>query len=322
MDYLNEYLFFGKGKKNDLSVRYARKIKVLSDRNIFNTMCNDYCNVHKWKYTGDGRVDTTVIERTIMYDGFACVTKYQGYDYVFRALPINHMSFYGYPNSVQLLDFSGRKYGTRIVYQPSDVTQLGDCVLIYANINRTKPMQTIVFFHERLSAINTQIQACLNSILGTTIIATEDEQQRAVENMLQKAKLGVPVVIKATGYGNFTTSVMNVPDKAETLKTLYEAYDKTYSDYLQAIGVSSNNEINKKSGVTPTEITADRHIVGIRLNDGEESRQIAVNQMQEIGITGFEVDNYSIPIIEGANILEGDDEDVVVSSSLQTEDTE
>lgn len=297
-DYLNEFLFFaGRTNRRANSYRQALAIKKRGDALLFNQLCNEWAGRFKWEYEpADEKqtIATELIELTILTAGMCAIFPYsqkQGsYEEASfrngRPAQVGNLSFYGYPSTVEITSYNGDNVGRFMPVQDEDPTSIANCVLIYDNATRWSPIQTIMFYVDRLSVINTSINACIRNILGTEIINCTQEQAKTIIKQREAGAVGVPYLISYDEYqGKTNVDLLTSSGASDELKTLFEAFDKTHADFLQSIGVRANNEIDKKSGVTPIEIVENRQNVDLILNQCYESRLRAIRQAERIGIT-------------------------------------
>lgn len=311
-DYLNEYLFLFRGVKGrNGTVRQAQQLKRRGDYYIFNKLCSDWCSRIKWKYNpvdGKNTIATELIEKTILFNNACGIIKYKENfktpNGIFtdeswrnvRPSGFNNQSFYGYTSTFTGTAYNGQQIGTFIPVQQQETSAIANSILIYDNLNGWSPLSIIFRYAEILSGINTAINACLKNITGMTVITCTPEQSEMIVKQRQAAEMGVPYVLE---YIDDTTvgpepKLMKTPGTNEELKTLYEAYDKTYHDFLQTIGIRVNNEMDRHSGITPMEIVENRMNVDIVLNDALDTRKQAIELGKRIGLEGLEptLDNF------------------------------
>lgn len=301
-DYLNEFLLFSRGKRGSV-YRQARALKARGDAYIFNQLCSEWSSRFKWTFEpedGKKTIATELIEQTILFNSAVAFAKYTNSSGAFsettwrnfRPSGMDNRSFYGYPNRCTLSNYAGevmpRQY---IPVQPQDTSAIADCAIVYDNYKRQNPMLTIIYYAERLSTINASINACIRNILGTTIISCSPEQADSILKQREAAAMGIPYILK---YNSDTIAsddprLMSTPGATEALKTLFSSFDKVHADFLQSIGVRVNNEIDKKSGVTPIEIVENRQNVDINLNDALNARKIGISHCERIGLRGLSV---------------------------------
>lgn len=306
-DYLNEILFlYGRNRRNN-TYKQAMMLKKRGDAYIFNFLCSEWISRFRWNYEpDDGRktIATELIEKTILFGtvcGFAKFIQTNG-SYTdeswrnFRVTGMDNLSFYGYPNRCTLTDYSGRITGTYIPVQEQEADGIANCALIYDNFNGWTPLWTIFYYVDRLSVINASINACVRNILGTSIITCTKEQAREVEKQREASSIGIPYLVR---YDDIDVrppkpEMITTPGAAEELKTLYEAWDKTHHDYLQAIGIRVDNKMDKKAGLTPLEIVENRMNVDLILNSCFEARKKGIELAKRVGLTGLSVslDNF------------------------------
>lgn len=300
MDYLQEFLTYNRRiKRRDNSHRDALKLKNMGDSYIFNYLCSVFVNRIKWKYDnpeGNNTIATELIERQILFDGNACFHKLKIENAEawlnFNASIINNYSFYNYPSSVQIFDFVGRPYGIHVPISKFDIKPFGDCVMIWDNALRTSPIMNVLYYANRLSYINSQINAAITNLRGTQIVACTEEQKEQAVKTYKMGNDGMPIVFityHPDDINSFKPILLSSPEIPDVLKTLYEIWDKTMADYLNSIGIRCNNEINKKSGVTPLEITENRQNTDIILNAAIESRLEGIELAKRIGLEGLSV---------------------------------
>lgn len=303
-DYLNEFLLItGRTNRRNGTYKKAMEIKRRGDSYIFNLLCEEWISRFKWK-SEEKTIATELIEKTILLDGMVGLAKLvqKNGPYIeetwrnFKVTGLDNQSFYGYTNRCTLTDYVGRTIGQYIPVQDQDLSDTANCVIIYDNVMGWTPILTILYYAERLSMINSSINGCIQNILGTTIITCEPEQARDIERQRAAASVGVPYVLKRhDGEINPTPmELMSTSGASDELKTLFEAFDKVHADYLQSIGIRANNEMNKKSGVTPMEIIENRQNVDIVLNASYEMRKKGIEQCKRIGLEGLSVsvDNF------------------------------
>lgn len=307
-DYLNECIaFWGRSNRRDATYKQAQLIKKRGDAYLFNFLCTEFTSRFRWKYEpADGRrtIATELIERTILFGGacaFARVNKTNG-SYTddswrnFRVAGMDNLSFYGYPNKCTLTDYAGRTYGERIPVQEQEYDTFANCGLIYDNFTGWSPLWTIFYYVDRLSVINTSIEACVRNILGTSVITCTREQARAIEKQRTAAAVGVPYIIHfdEDDLKPPAAAIMSTNGASDELRTLYQSFDKTHHDFLQSIGIRVNSEIDKQTGVTPMEIIENRMNVDLILNDAFETRKKGIELAKRIGLEGLSVslDNF------------------------------
>lgn len=300
MDYLNEFLLFcrkGGGRRDDrldaLTLKRRGFIKV------FNDLCSEYTSRFKWE-SKEKTIDTELIEQTILFDGGCGFTEieFSNRDYSrkqwmnVRILNTNDMSFYRRTKTCEVMDYSGVNYGTRLPSLREDPdSDLANCAIITGKRSQVSDIQNLMWYAKKLGNIEMRINACIRNIRGTSIITCSDEAANDIKRDLQAADEGIPTIIRirATEFLKVQPELMSTPGCPEELKVLIETYDKTHADFLNSIGIRANNEINKKSGVTPMEIIEGRHNVDILLNRELEAREKGIEECEKIGLKGLKV---------------------------------
>lgn len=340
-DYLNEVIMlFGKKNRRNGTYAAAQAMKKRGDAWIFNSLAGEYCSRIKWTYEpADGRktIDTSLIERTIMYGicGLAKTKQKAGSGVEFeswrntRVTGTNNLSFYGKPTSCTLVDYAGRTLGKYIPVLDEDESDIANCALIYDNPNMVPPIYNIMHYAERLSIINASINGCIQNITGTTIVWCDEGQERDMVKDREAASVGLPYILKyKTGDMREKPELLSTPGVSEELKTLFESWDKTHSDYLLSIGIRANNSIDKRSGVTPMEIVESRQVVDLTLNNAVDMRRKAIEQFERIGGDGLkcELTNFESKTVtyssDGKNVETGEKKEEEKREEKEEEKTE
>ena len=309
-DYLNEFLFWAGRNKKDGTYKKAMALKKRGDAYLFNLLCHEWISRFKWTAPENSSgvpcaIAEQLIEKTILFNGCCAFFIHNemindvGFQSWRNCRPsgMDELSFYAQARRVQLFDYSGKFVTNAFPVMDSETSaEIASCALIYDNYTKWTPIRSIIYFCERLSQINASINACIGNILGTSIISCSREQAQDIERQRRAAQIGVPYVVSfdENDPRRSEPKLMTTPGAAEELKVLYEAFDKTHADYLQSIGVRVNNEMNKKSGVTPMEIVENRQNVDINLNAAIMARKKGIEHCEKIGLTGlkFTIDNF------------------------------
>lgn len=321
MDYLNEYIMWTRTRPRDGTYRRALALKMRGDAVIFNQLAKEWISRFKWTVPKENGVAIApeLIERYILFDGMAGFRKVSTEELVKKSFaPLDesgkygdvesqwrmfcvsgtdNLSFYGYPTRAYLTDRSGQSYGYSLVQEDGDVLNREDmCVLVMNSPLCEYPIMNVLYYAEKLSMIETSINAAVQNILGTSIIECDAEQEKQIIKERKAAQMGVPWVIRRKGIykAGEQMNLLVTEGSVEALKTLYEAQNKIHADYLQSIGIKANNEVDKKSGVTPLEIVQSRQNVDLILNNAYEQRLKAVEQLKKAGVNGINVsvDNF------------------------------
>lgn len=343
MDYLNEYIMWTRTRPRDGTYRRALALKARGDAVIFNQLAKEWISRFKWRVPekADVAIASELIERYILFDGMAGFRKVSTKELVDKSfMPLgaegkygdtesqwkmfcvsgtDNLSFYGYPTRAFLCDRSGRAYGYSLVQEDGDILDREDmCVLVMDSPLCGYPMVNVLYYAEKLSMIEASINAAIQNILGTSIIECDAEQEKQIIKERKAAQMGVPWIVRRKGIykAGEEMKLLVTEGSVEALKTLYEAQNKIHADYLQSIGIKANNEVDKKSGVTPLEIVQSRQNVDLILNNAYEQRLKAVEQLKKAGLDGVEVsaDNFETktPVYDASgNKIEEKDGDVI-----------
>lgn len=319
-DYLNEVIqLYGKRNRRNGTYKKAIAIKARGDAVIFNALCQRWCSRYKWT-SEDKSIATELIERTILFSGVCGLAKYveENATYSeetwrnFMVSDIDEQSFYGKPNTVKLYDYVGRPCGTFIPVHDEDTSDIATCALIYDGYTNNNPLMSLMHYADRLSVLNTAIDACTRNITGTSIIQCTHGQERQIVKQMAAAEMGVPYIVTydENDVHPLSPQLITTGQTSDALVILYEAYDKTMGEFLQSIGINASAELNKKSGVTPMEVLEDRKVVGLILNDGLDARRKGIEHFERIGGSGLSVslDRFENPVSSydnNGNLIEG-----------------
>ncbi len=301
-DYLNEFMFvWSRGKNN--TYKQAMKLKKQGEAHLFNMLCQEWCSRFRWT-TNEKTINTNLIERTILFDAYCGIAKLtqssENYSEEtwrnWRVSGTDNQSFYGLPNRATLTSYNGKITGGYIPVQDDDLSDIANSVLIRDSFQKPfdLPINTILYYAERLSVVNTSINACIKNILGTSAIVCSQEQREQIIKQRESASLGIPYLLVyddiygVNGIGQ--TQLLSTAGASEELTVMFNAFDKIHADYLQSIGIRANNSADRKSGITPLEITENRKNCDLILRDGLEARKKACEQLKRIGLNDLDVD--------------------------------
>lgn len=323
-DYLSEFITFSRRGGDSGSYREALRLKRKSAAIIFNQLCREWASRFTWSAEGDARsIPTEKLEQILLFSGmcgFAKITLhdiltarhiehpelpegYQGRWKLLSASAVGQLDFDGYPSTLILTDQQGRTYGSYLVHTRDDYLLppgTRECVLLTDSAHGQSPMQLVLYYTDKLSRIETSINAAIRNINGTTIITAPPEMERQLIKQQKAAETGVPYILRYDIGINNEVKVMTSPAMPEVLRTLFESYNKIHSDFLQAIGIRANNEIDKRTGVNPLEIVQSRQNVDIVLNDAYNMRLHAIDMLKDMGLSGLScnLSNFATRTIE------------------------
>lgn len=297
MDYLNEYIMFSRIGKKKSALKEAYFFKRMGYSMVFNLLASEWMARFRWK-TKEKSIEPLLIEKTIFFDGGCAFSKKEGNEWRnFRIAATNNLSFYGKPKMCDLMSYSGRSYGSAApVLREDDVAEsLKDeakCAIITGFEGLTSGVGIVSYYTRLLGDCMSSIRACVKNITGTQVITCPREMAADVERERRLAEAGVPYIIKTDIMDDARERInlLSTPGLSDELKTLLESYDKFHADFLNSIGVRANNEVNKKSGITPMEIVENRHNTDLVLSLEYESRQEGIEMCERIGLKGLEVD--------------------------------
>lgn len=293
-DYLNEFLLLTSKRKRRNEYKEAVYFKNIAGRRIFNQLCHEWCGRLSWS-SSEYSIATELIERTILFHGAVAFAKVDLMHFGVtgeiwaNCIPANtnNLSFYGRATSVELIDYVGRNLGTYIpVMREFPVNRIENCAIIRDNFDGDMPILSIMYYAKRMLDIDTSIRGCIKNITGTSIIYCTPEQKAMIERQRDAAEVGVPYVIciDESNVSQIPPSMICTDGAAEELKTLYECMDKVHGDFLQSIGIRVNNEMDRRSGITPIEVIENRQNIDIALNSFLNSRKRGVEECKKIGL--------------------------------------
>ena len=224
----------------------------------------------RFDYNLPDTMDARFLELCLIVSGCAYITNYEGEVINLRKTFSNPISRYGYDNTVQLVDYMGKNYGTYIPNNPGNV--MPDTAVIYGKKKMTVPeIFEVKEYAERLTNLKGSINSCVMNMRGATIIQCSKEQKKPIQDAFKDAADGVPVILSFTEFEGglqVEPTIITNPQIPNLLASLQEAYDKTLAEFLTGHGINSNGIINKLSGVS-----------GIELQQNAQSTEIALNNV-------------------------------------------
>lgn len=292
-----DFFFFGMGcGKHRNALAEAKITKDWAGLNIFYTLLNIVMNIFT------PHLEDTMDSRTfLMYlvcTGHVAITRIKDGKYDkngelmnLNVSDMNNMTPYGLPLNLGLIDYTGKSYGRFIPYTPTNKDN-ADCVVVYWNRKDVPPIYRILWYARRLLQLQASISAAISNLKGTIVVRCEKEQEQMVKKAWAAAGEGLPVIFTYNGSSDFG----NQPEllcnnlTGEILKQLLETYDKTVADFCNDFGVSSNDVMNKMSGVTPLELLKNEQRNQIILNTVTNSINEGLEQANTLFGTDLSID--------------------------------
>lgn len=226
-------------------------------------------------------VDIRYLEMCLIADGKAGFKKDADGLFNYSAVISGGFNRYGYPASVQLLDYMGKTYGRIIPYLPGNEVA-ADGVIMYDNKNDVPPIFRIWWYANRLYLLQTSISTAIHNTRAGVVWETNSRAQtRAIERALKALDEGKPFIIT---YGEENDlkdppRLTSNPATPDVLKILMETYDKTFADFLTEFGINANGIINKLSGVGEEELEQNEEATRLSLSTALEARRLGLERL-------------------------------------------
>lgn len=305
-DYLTGFLFGfgGRTKSYKGAVRDAEIKKNVSVWNIFCMLVTLVANRFKpVKGKFPETMDYRFLMMCILNTNKAGIAKIDDKIRNLNIISENVNSFYGYPINCQMVDYSGKNYGSYIPNTKGN-EEYADCAIVYGSNTETPAISRIWWYASRLNELQTQISTAITNLRATVAITCEKEQVKVVQDNWVKATNGMPLIISYDGsnqFGNKPELICN-PQTGDVLKILMETYDKTISDFCGEFGIDNDQIMNKLSGVSDAELSQNRQKNQIILN--QELNTIREYLKKASDMFGVEIDielNFDESYNEGIN---------------------
>lgn len=198
----------------------------------------------------------------------------------FSVVAGSNFSPYGYLNNVNAVDFMGKNYGRYIPDTPGNET-FADSVYIRNSDYNIAPIMRVYWYADRLTQIQSSLNAAINNLRGSVIISCSKEQERAVKRAYQNIDNGLPIVIVTGQDGDAyqdAPKIITNPQTPDIVRVLQETYDKTMSEFCVEFGINGNGVINKLSGVSDSELAQNTQAIEIRLQQELRQRKNAMER--------------------------------------------
>lgn len=292
-DYFDGFYQGGKGAKRLRDYKLQRKIIA---GGIFYHLLEMVMG--RFKYDLPPGMDARYLELCLINDGRAAIKKMpDGNIRNYQAIANGTIGDYGYPYNVELIGYTGKTYGKMLTDKgaaPELLEQYPDeyGVLAFDNKTMTAPVYRIAWYADRLTQIQSAINAALLSIRGTTIYYCTKEQERTLRKAIEDSEDGKPVIISFTGREALQEhpEIITNPASSDILKILTETYDKTMADFLTEFGINSNGVINKMVGVSPDELARTAEVTDIALHAALDARRDALDRLNAMYETNATVE--------------------------------
>lgn len=289
MNIFYDNYFFGIGKIKD------GEKKALIDKGITNTkifyQLIDLV-MGRFVYKMPESCDSRFLELCLLNTGSAIICEKNNEIINLQIIAQNFFDRYGYPSSVEGIDYMGKNYGRFIPDTPGN-GMIANAVYVRDSKDNTPPIYRILWYSSRLTEIQASISAAIANLRGTTIISCTREQGKAVKRAFMNAGNGIPVIFdfgQNEGGYSIEPKVLTNQQTPQILTALQETYDKTLSQFYLEFGINSNNVINKLAGVSNEELEQTREATELIVKNALEQRRDAMKRATEKFGVPFSVD--------------------------------
>jgi hypothetical protein len=285
-----DFFFFASARSKDANKNALIK-KNWTGLNIFYLLLDML--IGRFQYTLPETCDARFLELCLLNAGHAAIArdKKTGNVMNFSIVAGSNFSPYGYLNNYNLCDFMGKNYGRYIPDTPGNET-FADSVYVRNSDYNIAPIMRVYWYADRLTQIQSSLNAAINNLRGSVIISCSKEQERAVKRAYQNVDNGLPIVI-VTGMDGDTyqdkPNIMTNPQTPDIVRVLQETYDKTLAQFCVEFGINGNGVINKLSGVSTTELEQNDQVIEIRLQQELNQRKAAMERAQAMFDEDFDV---------------------------------
>lgn len=277
---------------------------------------NIIVNLFEWKNLPDS-IDPIFLEKSLNLYGFVgfFYDKEKGF-IVQNGTLSNDLDLYNNPinfevvsPSAYLLDKTRFKINNYI-----DDLDKSRAFIISNNAFRSSTFHWIDLYCVKLANIEHTIQLARNALKVPYIILTDEENKLSVKNFYQKVNTGEPVIFlkdnkNKDGLLDYNLldkiSILNTNYDPKLLKDLYDEKMRVFNQFLNFLGISTNN-VEKRERLITDELNADDGLIATSLESKLKARHKSIDLINKCFNLNIEV-NIS-PSIEINNLKMIDDE--------------
>lgn len=269
---------------------------------ILNPVINLILSIFKW----DGLPETwnpRALEISLLWRAWACVIPYGNGTTNAMAGPGSgynihgeYTSFWAYgwngfnrlfQNYIKGADISPELYknATGLL---TNIPETG--VLIRDNYMDYPMILTVIDYVERLAATMNRNDEALFFLVWPGIIEGTTSQKATVEALFQKHKEGVPLFVDRETLDSVGIKLMNFGVSPDASKTLWENYDRLFSQLMEFFGIESNPAANKAERINTMETSANNMRTALYRDNRLHCRQEAAERINKLFGLNISVD--------------------------------
>lgn len=267
---------------------------------MFSMICN---KLFIWEFeneTAKQELESYIIEKLLFENGRNLFFEMGGHYFVTMVAERGKIDNVGRLVKARPITLDGTTFDERVIR--NIVKQKGDkitietpnAVLIKNNLYDLPTMTLLEPFIDTLNYIWQTLQINLsNSRVKRIIVASDPNQTNVIKKEINELINGVESV-KAITDKTATDGLktLEAVSNAEDIKTIKELYDWLYNWLLCYLGIDNMAQIDKQSGMTPTEIQSNQTQTKMFLNSMYEFRQKACEEINKLYNIGASVKFY------------------------------
>lgn len=194
--------------------------------------------------------------------------------------------------------------------------------LIENDLFRNSSFYWVDLYASKLSEIEQSIELTRNALKTPFIILTDEENKLSVKNFYQQVEEGRPAIYIKNNKNKDGVETDTLLDKLQVLNTnvpshllkdLYEEKVRVFNQFLNFIGITSNNN-DKKERLVADEVNADDGLIATSLENKLKARRKSIDLINKCFGLNIEVNISSS--IEMHNIQMYDEELDLLNNSL------
>lgn len=272
-------------KYTGISQKKAAKYQNQTEfQNMFFNYYNMAMDIFHWKNLPD-TCDERTLERSFLLSGKAMIAEYGGCLISPMCAWGAGLNLYGRP--LELWGYGANGFNQRFnAYVPGadkgrTLTKVADGHTVGApnavtgrdNSEMYPYISYIYAAAARLSDLFRSCDVLVKNLKSPFIVSTDEPQKRTIEDLLRTRDENVPLVLVSQALTGIKPEVLSIQIPPETLKLFWTHFRNVEGQLLETLGIESNANADKLSGVSNLEVQANNGATAANLAKRLEWRQ-------------------------------------------------
>ena len=262
--------------------------------NFLQLLTNSAVNLFEWEGLPD-MTSERFIEEAFLYSGNCALIKDP--ELGFLTLPFTQSSkinLYGEPNAININGKNG--YSKEVICSTSltdtDIAReiKVEAIPGYDNYQKYPYFQYILDYAERITQVFRSLDVAVKKLKNPYIIVANKQDELAYKQYINSLEMNEDAIMVAKGVDTDNPlSTTDIHIDTQVVDSLWNQYQRYYSDIMQILGINSNPLVDKVSGVSQAEVDSNNSTTNLNLEMRLKERNEWAEKCNEIFGTNISV---------------------------------